>query len=75
MKQKATSDTRDIETLLTENELEESVDSVDSVEATAQQVSFSDLQKLPLMWQLQQRAEVSGSVHDGSEEFVKKGVY
>ena len=69
MKQKATSDTRDIETLLTENELEE------SVEATAQQVSFSDLQKLPLMWQLQQRAEVSGSVHDGSEEFVKKGVY
>jgi len=72
MKQKATSDTRDIETLLTENELEESVD---SVEATAQQVSFSDLQKLPLMWQLQQRAEVSGSVHDGSEEFVKKGVY
>ena len=69
MKQKATSDTRDIETLLTENELEE------SVEATAQQVSFSDLQKLPLMWQLQQRAEVSGSVHDGSEEFVKNGVY
>ena len=69
MKQKATSDTRDIETPLTENELEE------SVEATAQQVSFSDLQKLPLMWQLQQRAEVSGSVHDGSEEFVKKGVY
>ena len=53
----------------------DSVDSVDSVEATAQQVSFSDLQKLPLMWQLQQRAEVSGSVHDGSEEFVKKGVY